>query len=642
MSMMDLVTPSREIEEGTEKNTENEIPEDRQPTFPHPLDASNTAEPDPLTWREKYLRNFSRTIRSKPNWTEKILDRDLFVKWVRETLEKTLDSDDDKLLSWDHDDIEFSYKELTEAYKKFVDEAKTKPQLYGLEPDIDCVWRSDSLIDEELRKELIDAVATLEDVPENEKDWHPGSNGQVLDLVHPSLWPIIYGRSISLIDGKPIKLPENAIDDDGDSDDSYSKKFCWLPSEFEVGADGTVKIASYINNLSSPEQQKLFYPILERIFQRFVPLFNHVLADLKRGMQDFKRVSSPAGYPSYGDEEIQWLFSSVHKEKFGELLAQFKRGEELTIRLSEFIHVFRDTDEWETDDSDSDDSLENDDSSETSKGVVSREDLEYNHWIEVEGDDTTAPFQVRDMGTLQMNNLWSPPEISGDVMLEGRTAKVIVKLANIILTPENPVYKGGSWHVEAMKNERIISTGIYYYDQENITDSALNFRRTIPGMESFQYQLSQNSNWATVHDMAYKGSAVQKVGSINTQNNRAIAFPNIYQHRLKPFKLINKKKPGYRKILAFFLCDPTDDSIPTSRIVAPQQPEAREHLVDALRMGPLGMLPEEVFRLIVDGLPRAVTRKEAETYRQQLMKERSSFNGTNEAVRGETYHLCEH
>jgi hypothetical protein len=28
------------------------------------------------------------------------------------------------------------------------------------------------------------------------KDWHPGSNGQVLDLVHPSLYPIIYDAPV--------------------------------------------------------------------------------------------------------------------------------------------------------------------------------------------------------------------------------------------------------------------------------------------------------------------------------------------------------------------------------------------------------------------------------------------------------------
>ena len=43
-------------------------------------------------------------------------------------------------------------------------------------------------------------------------------------------------------------------------------------------------------------------------------------------------------------------------------------------------------------------------------------------------------------------------------------------------TPEKPSYPGGSWHVEGMRNEAIISTGIYYYDEQNVTESSLAFR----------------------------------------------------------------------------------------------------------------------------------------------------------------------
>lgn len=38
-------------------------------------------------------------------------------------------------------------------------------------------------------------MRSLEDVHEGDKDWHPRSNGLVLDLVHPSLYPLVYGRT---------------------------------------------------------------------------------------------------------------------------------------------------------------------------------------------------------------------------------------------------------------------------------------------------------------------------------------------------------------------------------------------------------------------------------------------------------------
>jgi hypothetical protein len=65
----------------------------------------------------------------------------------------------------------------------------------------------------------------------------------------------------------------------------------------------------------------------------------------------------------------------------------------------------------------------------------------------------------------------TPPYVS----LRGRTLKVIVKLANIVLTPEKPDYDGGAWHVEDMGNESIVATAIYYYSQANVTQSTLAF-----------------------------------------------------------------------------------------------------------------------------------------------------------------------
>ena len=60
--------------------------------------------------------------------------------------------------------------------------------------------------------------------------------------------------------------------------------------------------------------------------------------------------------------------------------------------------------------------------------------------------------------------------------LKDSKLQVIVKLANIHLTPESPEYKGGVWHVEGMQNESIVASGIYYYDNNNISESRLSFR----------------------------------------------------------------------------------------------------------------------------------------------------------------------
>lgn len=119
------------------------------------------------------------------------------------------------------------------------------------------VVKSDNVISPELKASLIAGVKVLEDVPEKKKDWHPGSNKQVLDLVHPSLFPLIYGRSRVLTDrvigiddaidniGKDevIKNQDDFVEDDshlhswqrgGHRESPYSKRFQWLPCDVAV------------------------------------------------------------------------------------------------------------------------------------------------------------------------------------------------------------------------------------------------------------------------------------------------------------------------------------------------------------------------------------------------------------------------
>ncbi|KAF3928731.1 hypothetical protein AA313_de0207408 [Arthrobotrys entomopaga] len=577
--------------------------------YPHPLDGERVWG-STLPYREQYLRLFSAAVRNKPGWTEKITNRELFAKWLREA-QKHHDTvqGDNKILTWNPDDIKYVYAELMECYKPYVE--KLREEGLAVEPDIDGVWRSDQLIDEELRKQLIEAVATLEDVPESEKDWHPGSKRQVLDLVHPSLWPIVYGRSISITNGEPIQKPKDMKSDD----EGFSQKFCWLPSEFEISSDGKeTKIASYINNLASPQQKELFYPILEKIFTKFVPLFNRVLGDLRMNKHRLRRVHAYAGNRPW-DEQVASLEVSEHQKLWTKLLDQFVKDEPLDVdfydRLEKMLAI------------DGDDCMD---------VYERRKPYQY--------DSHSKSYQLRnDMGFIT-GSRWEPPEITDEINLNGKTVKVITKLANIELTPNSPKYNGGSWHVEAMLNERIISTGIYYYAQENITDSELAFRRTVSDVPHVM-DLHQYSNWPHVFNMeSWDGSTVQPIGSIQTKENRAIAFPNIFQHQVQPFELIDKTKPGYRKILVFFLCDPSPDfDLPTTSTIAPQQPEFREEAEETLRSGNLGKMPEEVFSMILEKLPEGITKSEALEYRKELMKERSHYNKHTTMVQGVTYSL---
>jgi hypothetical protein len=124
------------------------------------------------------------------------------------------------------------------------------------------VVKSDTAIPQSLKESLRAAVKPLEDIPEIHIDYHPGSDNKVIDLVHPSLFPLIYGRSRVLEDnaiglkdcfqmigkGKTIEMPPEDQIRRGqgsgrrfyglDSSAEYSRNFQWLPCEVEISTEG--------------------------------------------------------------------------------------------------------------------------------------------------------------------------------------------------------------------------------------------------------------------------------------------------------------------------------------------------------------------------------------------------------------------
>ena len=144
-------------------------------------------------------------------------------------------------------------------------------------------------------------VAVLENMPVAQRDWQPGADRQVLDLVDPALYPIINNVSRVLpsadryhspcADSSSSSPPFNSWRDElnggyiacfrlgSHSDFGVSRKYQFLPSEFAVSADGAVSIRSYINNLHPTDHAPL-YATIASVFERLVPLFARTLTDL--------------------------------------------------------------------------------------------------------------------------------------------------------------------------------------------------------------------------------------------------------------------------------------------------------------------------------------------------------------------------
>lgn len=107
----------------------------------------------------------------------------------------------------------------------------------------------------------------------------------------------------------------------------------------------------------------------------------------------------------------------------------------------------------------------------------------------------------------------------------------------------------------------------------------------------------------------------QVLGSAETRAGRVLAFPNVLQHCVDPFRLADSSRPGHRKILVFFLVDPSVTIVSTSD-VPPQQPWSATS---------------------------TMTLEQAREFRRQLMQERKFFvSEHNEKIYEREFSLCEY
>ncbi|KAJ6578676.1 hypothetical protein DFH09DRAFT_1448754 [Mycena vulgaris] len=491
----------------------------------------------------------SWALRSTPEWQFTTSDAQFLFNWRRETLEQQNALDPECRLTERMVGLGF-----LAGYVKMADNAR------GIERGcFDAIWYSDRLISDEIAQRLKNLACALENVPETEKDRHLRSNGQVLNLVDPSLYCVVYGRTHAYLRDEHhlsenlLPIPVPAVDDDQWPSAlamSLSRGFCWLPSDVAISPDGSVRLVSpYINNIHPVKHQSL-YRTLENVVAGFVPMFERVLGEIDRKTHTLKGGAHlhssciwPGGRPP--DREAYYM----RDYDFREVLPE---------------------------------------ASPYSGGL-----------------ETTSPISLR-----------------------RRTVQCIIKLANIRLTPEQPYYARGSWHVDGMANEHIIATGIYYYDDHNITESQLSFR--VPTEHPAYHERHDGRCMHTLYGIDAQDDCVQKIGSMPIVAGRALSYPNLFEHCVSSFRLTDASKPGHRKILALFLVDPSIiEPIASATDVPPQQAVwAADELQCSLRdpASLLSRLPQELADLVKAQLsPGFMTPEEVEIYRLELMKERRGY-----------------
>ncbi|KAI0099428.1 hypothetical protein F4814DRAFT_113935 [Daldinia grandis] len=548
---------------------------------------------DGLALREIRMTDFINQVSDMPDWEEIVFDEGIVAKWEEEV----------KMVSHQYldDDVFFSNMMFEYCIKELRDKAKQVKKT-GIVNVLDAelaVAKSDTVVQPSLVDALRLGVKSLEDVPDKDKDWYPRSGGKVLDLLHPSLFPLVYGTTRVLPYGKvPLEDCASVIGE-GETTISFKQMATdepalwgsnqWLPSDI-VWTEAGPKISSYINNLH-PVDHKDLYGVFEKFVSAAVPLWEECLfLELILQPRIFCDTQGWRDYYLPGSVKVpdQWVLD-LASEPEDEL-------DRYDIHASGFL-------EW-------------------------YEERSVLFWPEPDH------YSPRERG----------PRQKPDLKLDFPSGlQVIFKLENIHLTPEDPEYDGGSWHIEGALNERIVATALYYYDTENISESRIAFKQAVDAEKVRglppQGQYQPLMRWMGIVDE--EEPPFQEIGSVLTRPGRLLAFPNVFQHQVQPFRLEDPTKPGHRKILAMFLVDPNFRVLSTG-VVPPQRrdwwaPEVR-------RIPPFSEIPIEVFNMIIDFVEDfPMSWERAEEVREALMDERSWTNDNWEEKIGEnSYYFCEH
>ncbi|KAL1408398.1 hypothetical protein Q8F55_005210 [Vanrija albida] len=450
----------------------------------------------PLSTSNRFGAKIARALGSRSDW-----DAATVARW-RERVAKGL-KDHLPFLKDGFSDAMFNYclREL-----RFKAEEYRRSGIVAVLDGAGAVLKSDRAVSPALRTRLLEALTPFSNIPEDEKDWHPGSHGTVNVLINPSLFPLVYGRT-RLVTDRDIHVDSclasyglgNCIsvaleDAHPHLDTEFSRRFQWLPANVDVGS-GKARIVSYINNLH-PVKHRDLYGVVEELIDAALPMWSAV-------------------YGRVMDWSERWPILGF------------------------------------------------------SRRAIKAKDRQ-----------------------------------------EKRKRLVIVQFTNIELTPEKPEYHGGKWHVEGLINERICATALYYYDVDNVTPSRLSFGSTNP------WYPHNAPNYNKEED----GQGHLDLGSVQTREGRLLAFPNVFLHKVEPFELVDKTRPGHRKLVALFLVDPMTPVLSTAN-VPPQQKEWSPLL------GTVGRhLSQELVEEIESYFEGPFDRAEALRLRDELIAKRRNDN----------------
>lgn len=338
---------------------------------------------------------------------------------------------------------------------------------YTLNSGQNVIVKSDTVVSASFHESLKGAFEKLRAEQADEPDWHPGSNDMVQDLVHPSMYPFVYGLHLCvsiawsmsvLIRSEYSKFIQEevvgvsdavenwahkgeTVQKDGRApeesrpgqpysttsfipNDFWSETYQWLPANLAFQDDGTVKFTSYVNNLH-PTKHLEIYSDIERLVDASIPAWDHVL-------------NGSAQTNKSGAEQVR--FSPLSEGNF----------EGLTYDRDE-------AGVWEKLDEDVLAAYERENGEIEPEDYV-LEELQYEH--EDDGPEALEAINRQAKWVSIRETIHPEPEIFKPVeyvceqsireKFKDSGLQVIVKMASIELTPEKPDFPAGGWHVSSL------------------------------------------------------------------------------------------------------------------------------------------------------------------------------------------------
>jgi hypothetical protein len=181
--------------------------------------------------------------------------------------------------------------------RKCIQELQGKAQYFadtGIVPTLDAtavIAKSDGFIEPALCNALRKAFDRLKKDQAGSPDWHPGTDEKVLNLVHPSMYPLVI-ESTKLFQDEVVGVADaidkwagkgTAICNQAQSEactdvplEFWSDDYQWLPSNVALHDDGSVKFTSYINNLH-PTKYPEIYGAIEKLVEKALPMWDQCL-----------------------------------------------------------------------------------------------------------------------------------------------------------------------------------------------------------------------------------------------------------------------------------------------------------------------------------------------------------------------------